>query len=92
MIDKIKEYYQLKKSFRVDTYKKMVTLIMKNIEIKAMNEETFYLYEIPEFILGEPTYDIKECSDFLVKELKKHKFTDVSYYEPNVIYISWKLD
>jgi len=92
MFDNIRQYYSIKKSFRVECFKKILDIIMKKIEIKALSGDTFLLYEIPEFILGEPSYDIKECSEYLMKELKKHSFLkDVSFYEPNVMFIAWTL-
>jgi len=93
MFKNIKEYYDVKKSFRKECYNKMLDFIVRKIENKALNGETYMLYEIPEFILGEPPYEINECSKYLMKELKKHSFLkDVSFYPPNVIFIGWKLD
>lgn len=91
MFDKIKEYYELKKRFRVETYKKMLDIILKNVEIAAYEEQKVYVYEIPEYVLGETAYDIQECADYLVKELKRYKFKDVSFYTPNVLYIEWEI-
>lgn len=92
-LDKIKEMHRRKKDFRIDTYSKILEMICKSVELKAMNGEEFCLYEVPEFILGESNYDLTECCNHLLGELKKyHHFSDVSYYPPNVIYLSWKLD
>lgn len=91
MFDKIKEYYEIKKEYRKETYKKMLEIILRNVESLAYEEKTKYLYEIPEHVLGETAYDIKECGEYLVKRLKEYKFKDVTFYEPNVIYIEWEL-
>ena len=91
MFNKIKEYYETKKGYRIETYKKMLSIILKNVETTAYNEKTVYVYEIPEFVLGEPTYDITECAEYLVRKLKDYKFKDVSFYKPSVIYIEWEI-
>jgi len=70
MFNKIKEYYKVKKEFRKDTYKKMLDIILNNVELLAYDEKTKYIYEIPEHVLGETAYDINECSEYLVKRLK----------------------
>lgn len=91
-LDKIREFHLKKKNFRIETYTKILQIICKTVELKAINGEKICLYEVPEFILGEPNYNLKDCCEYLVKELKKLIFKDVSYYPPNVIYLEWKLD
>lgn len=91
-LEKIKLLHKQKKNFRIETYIKILQMVIKMIEMTAITGESCCLYEVPEFILGEPNYDIKECCEYIVKELKKHKLQDVSYYEPNVIFITWKFD
>jgi hypothetical protein len=91
-LEKIKQIHRQKKDFKIETYTKILQMICKTVELNALNGETMCLYEVPEFILGETNYDLNECCLYLVKELKRHKFQDVSYYEPNVIYLTWKLD
>lgn len=49
--------------------------------------ETFY--KIEEFIYGKPEYDMEECIDFLLIELKKLSF-DIIMYDKNTLFISWK--
>lgn len=91
-LDKIREEHKQKKRFRIETYNKIFNLITKLVELKAKNGETFCLYEVPEFILGELAYDIEECCNYLITELKKIKFQDVSFYAPNIIFLKWTLD
>jgi hypothetical protein len=91
MFNKIKEYYEVKKQHRKDTYKRMLNIILLNVESLAYEEKTKYLYEIPEHVLGEPAYDIQECGEYLVDKLKGYKFKDVSFYKPNVIYLEWEI-
>jgi hypothetical protein len=46
------------------------------------------VYEVPEFILGHPLYDINRCITFVVRHLHMNGFR-VAYYFPRYLYISW---
>lgn len=91
-LQKIRDIHQQKKNFRLATFSKILEMICKIVELKALDGETYCLYEVPEFIIGEPIYDLLECCEYLVTELKKFKFSDVSFYAPNVIFLKWRLD
>jgi hypothetical protein len=91
MFNKVKEYYEAKKEYRKETYKKLLKIVLRNIELLAYEEKTKYLYEIPEHVLGEPSYEVKEAASYLERWLKEYKFKDVTFYEPNVLYIEWEI-
>lgn len=45
-------------------------------------------FEVPEFIIGKPVYDLKDCIKFILLNLK-HKGFEMKYFFPRVIEISW---
>ena len=46
------------------------------------------LYEVPEYLLGYPVYDLNECLTYIIDKLKANGFY-VDYYFPRVLHISW---
>jgi len=66
--------------------------ILKNIEKKILRQSKVNLYyawyEIPEFLLGSPSYSYNECVEYNVKKLKNNGF-DVESFKPNILLIKW---
>lgn len=46
------------------------------------------LYEVPEYVLGFPVYNLNECLTHIIGKLKSNGFY-VDYYFPRVLHISW---
>lgn len=68
-------------------YKKVYDRIDKKILMAS--EQNYYqcLYEIPEFMLGLPLYNLHECIVFVDKELKSNGFK--TYWTNNEVLIDW---
>ena len=60
--------------------------IKRSIEILRTNQHCFF--EIPEFVIGYPLYDLNECIQYIVQKLTTNGFY-VKYFFPRVLYISW---
>ena len=50
---------------------------------------TSLLYTVPQFVLGLPMLDLKDCILFLVHQLRSSGL-EVKYTYPNLLYISWR--
>ena len=50
----------------------------------------YCFYQIPEFIIGTPIYDINELKEYLINSLKKDRFK-LLYIDPNWLFISWQI-
>lgn len=72
------------------TFEKIYDLIQKKIYLASMGNFYHTWYQIPEFILGLPTYSIQDCQTYITNKLKKNNF-ETDFYEPNIIFISWNL-
>ena len=74
--------------------KKYITFvkIYNNIEkkiIKASERNLYYTYyQIPQILIGYPTYSIKECYSYIDNKLKTDGFKTEEYID-NTILISW---
>jgi len=91
-IAKIKEHHLRIQNLKINTYNKILEMIIKFIEMRAIDNYEYCIYEVPEFILGETEYELVDCCKYLIDKLKENSyFEDVSFYDPNIIYLKWKL-
>ena len=80
---------------RDEDKKKVYRKIYKRLQNRIQNASNANLYEcyyeIPEFILNIPLYNMEKCKHYLIKKLINDEFT-VSNYTMNTLWISWKLN
>jgi len=83
------------KSEQKRIYRKIFRLICSTINLHAEIGKKFCLFQVPEFFFGEISYPFDECIEYLnnkIFKLKEDKqIIDVSFYEPNVYFIKWKI-
>ncbi len=70
------------------TFEKIYTHIEKKILINSNSNLYYTWFEVPQLIIGYPTYSIKECIEFIENKLRENGFT-VTTYSKNIIYIEW---
>ena len=73
---------------RLELYNSILEKVHHRIKYNAEMEKTFCFYNIPEFIIGTPLYDIHELKNFIITALKKNGFM-LLHIEPNWLFISW---
>jgi len=54
----------------------------------APNQPTFVYYNVPPFVLGLPSLDLKDCIVYIVYQLRYQGY-EVRYTFPNLLWISW---
>ena len=70
------------------TFSKIYNNIEKKI-IKASERNLYYTYyEIPQILIGYPTYSIKDCYSYIQNKLNNDGFKTEEYVN-NIILISW---
>jgi hypothetical protein len=88
-----------------DLYSRINEKILKSLEIyddvlvKCHNrikynsdlEKTYCFYQIPEFIIGVPIFNIQEMRTYIINSLQNNGF-QIMYIEPNWLFISWCKD
>lgn len=89
-IDELYEKQHKRDMKQLSIYNKLLNRIHKRIKhiTRVKNKETFIFYNVPEFIFGEPVYDNKDCTGYLVAKLEENGF-HVRYLHPNTLFISW---
>ena len=78
-----------KNEVRIRIFDDILKKIHLRIKYNASNEKMYCFYNIPEFIIGVPLYDIDELKMYLINSLKKDGFK-LLYIDPNWLFISWE--
>jgi hypothetical protein len=80
-----------KKRERQVVYDTILQKCHKYILKYAKNERYRCFFEVPEFMLGTPVYNLNAAITFLMEKLSKSGFL-IKYFFPNYLYISWSVD
>lgn len=80
-----------KKKKRLETFDRVLTMCHNKIRDHATKEQFECVYEVPEFIVGMPVFDINRCLVYIIKNLRRNGFK-VTYHFPKYLHISWKID
>jgi len=76
---------------RLEKFDDILKKVHNRILYNANLEKTFCFFQIPEFIIGVPLYNVNDLKNYLITSLKKDRFTLI-YVEPNWLFISWELN
>jgi hypothetical protein len=74
------------------TFREILDLCMKKIKKCAYNRQYRCVYEVPEFILGSPLFDVNDAIRYVIDALKNECGMYVRYFFPKLIYVSWDMD
>ena len=85
--DLIKEQKE-REEIKIQTFKKVYKTIEKKIVLASSSNYYYVWYEVPEFILGLPTYKLKDCIVYIQQKLKENNF-ETDLYSPNILLIKW---
>ena len=89
-IDELYEKQHKRDMKQLSIYNKLLNRIHRRIKhiTRVKKNETHIFYNVPEYIFGEPIYDNKDCTGYLVAKLEGNGF-NVKYLHPNTLFISW---
>lgn len=87
LYDRINE----RNSKRLEKFDDILKKVHNRILYNANLEKTYCFFQIPEFIIGVPLYNVNDLKKYLITSLKKDRFTLI-YVEPNWLFISWELN
>ena len=76
---------------RLECFEKVLEMCHKKIIAHSDNKKQRFFYEVPEFVLGYPLYDINDCITHILECLKSNGFLAI-YYFPRYVYISWDFE
>ena len=75
---------------RYEKFDGVLKKIHNRIKYNARLEKTYCFFQIPEFIIGVPLYNIEDLKRYLIELLKKDGF-QLIYIDPNWLFITWEL-
>ena len=75
---------------RYQKFDDILKRLHNRIKYHAINEKTYCFFQIPEFIIGVPLYNINDLKEYLIKSLQKDGF-EYMYIEPNWLFVTWEL-
>ena len=75
---------------RYEKFDGILQKIHNRIKYNAGKEKTYCFFQIPEFIIGTPLYNIEDLKRYIIESLKKDGF-QLMYIDPNWLFIAWEL-
>jgi hypothetical protein len=76
---------------KLRTYNNILEQVHNKIRIisRMPNNDKSYLFVVPEFVVGVPRFNTRDCIVYLVWNLRNSHF-EVQYFHPNLLWISWR--
>jgi hypothetical protein len=87
-VNQIHNILEQRQKQRIDIYEKILTKCFIKIKSAVDMDDTFTIFQIPEFILGEPCYRLDQCIEYIIYSLKNRGF-EIKYVYPNILNIHW---
>ena len=87
-IDDLYETIDEKNNKRLEKFDGILKQIHARIKYYSRLERTFCFFQIPEFIIGVPLYNVSDLRNYIINSLKRNGF-HIVYIDPNWLYISW---
>jgi len=75
---------------RYEKFDGILQKVHNRIKYNAKNEKTYCFFQIPEFIIGTPLYNIEDLKNYLMDSLRKDGF-QLMYIDPNWLFIAWEI-
>ena len=75
---------------RYEKFDGVLKKIHNRIKYNARIEKTYCFFQIPEFIIGVPLYNIQEMKTYIINSLKTNGFK-LLYIDPNWLFITWEI-
>lgn len=75
---------------RMELYDSILKKCHSRILYNSNLQRTYCFYQIPEFVIGVPLYDVIELRKYIMNSLKTNGF-DLLYIEPNWLFIYWNV-
>ena len=75
---------------RIELYDTILKKCHSRILYNSNLQRTYTFYQIPEFIIGMPLYNIVELRTYMMNSLRNNGF-ELLYIEPNWLFIYWNI-
>lgn len=79
----------LKEETKKDAYILVLKKCIEKIIYTNINtDQQYVIFEVPEFLIDYPFYNMRACIIYIVNQLQPKKYK-VQFIEPNYLYIDW---
>ena len=75
---------------RMELYDSILKKCHSRILYNSGLQRIYCFYQIPEFVIGTPLYDVLELRNYIMNSLKTNGF-EILYIEPNWLFIYWNV-
>lgn len=90
-VNELYENAMKKKLKKYKTFDLVLSRCYKKIKTYSKNEFVSCLFDIPEFIIGTPIYNLNELIIYIIDSLRKDGlYVELLYH--NILYISWDIN
>lgn len=79
---------QQRQEKKKDSFNRVLELCFKKIETCAKLHHIGCFFDVPEFLIGYPLFNLNECIIYVYNSLVKNGF-HVKYIFPRILYITW---
>ena len=79
-----------KKKKRTKSFDKVLEICHQKIINASKKELIKVFFDVPDFVIGLPVYNLTDCIQYIIKSLEENGFI-IQYYFPKLLYISWDL-
>lgn len=76
---------------KIECYEKILEICHKKITIASENKKLKHIFDIPEYIVGYPLFNLNNCITFIIDNLRINGFL-VKYFFPKTLYVSWDFE
>jgi hypothetical protein len=77
-----------KEQNRTNVYERILEKCHFKIKTAANKEQYEVYYDVPQYVVGLPLFNINRCMDYLIRSLSENGFK-VVYNFPKMLHISW---
>ena len=89
-INQLYETIDEKNNKRLNKFDEILQKIHKRIKYNAGIEKTYCFFQIPEFIIGVPLYNVDDLKKYIINSLERDGFR-ILYVDPNWLFINWDI-
>ena len=75
---------------KLEKYDDILKKCHNRIKYYSQINRTYCFFQIPEFILGMPLFDVSELRIYIINSLQNNGFT-IIYIDPNWVFINWEI-
>ena len=77
-----------REKIKYKTFAKIYKNIEKKITLASSSNFYYIWYDIPEFLIGSPLFNLKECKKSIINQLKENGF-EIEEYSNTLLLIKW---